>query len=932
MNDDTEQPSPPLKRRRIIRHVLLLDGGRGVCVDSASPEGEGESSNHIQNEQQLRNSSKLGALQSATLPPPNNNVGGQSSSTSSDGCQTRITNAPKMSNSSMPDSNSCVEESLRRIETQARAVISKEDHTAGYVGMAQFYQVNDPSQHQRRIILNKFEDYRTHILKVLNQHSSQANFFSFHGRESLQTIKKELQASTGERFSIIVLFAALSKMVTDGELVQYMSTYALGPKLLVKDHQHQHHGPKILLQNQPQMHQQTIQQQPKRQLQTLYFQYDTASLGLSLQFVNNNSIKVIDIRANATLVKQGDCIVGINGERFHPPIQDTTSYYAAMNLLKTTKRPMLVMFERLVDVPPAGSVCHSKSPMLTAARHSLRATTDGAQVHSTALPHHGAASFQQTSQHGLSTDETHRRLCALIPPQSTYFQNPAPPHTPQYKQTSPNEMNDNTVKEEIIRHNLNPAQIPFIINLNDVWQDSTHLENELTWLSEESAMITPQFANAKIHPDNDEKKMAIPLVLDFAWRHGSLALREQLWEAFPTYTELISALMNTKASGNNATESPGDAKFMLIDAINLFNLHHCNPNIIKLAHLRKEARNAIRALGYRRSEAIERELNAVHTHRFRNAVEELGDNPSVGNGNSIPYYLPAKMEQPRQKRKRIRNADLLIKAALEQDQRGQSGQSKRTKKSVAVTKDIERIAINIPSELTTEEDEVAWLAEESLILLPDNMLKGASASDPNKKITSITSAGLVTKSREVNWDYVVNNASDSLKEELKRIGGIKRRPLQRIIRLHNTEVKCAFTSRRDDVASLLILHGYRRKETINSLPSHELLQTTGMHDILAVKLMRRRRETAKSDVASQEDLRSACNARLGDKEKQSRKKSLKRPKEKKKRSTPKTVASPRKKAKQKSPKRHVPQFSLTQKATSLILTAVEEEIAWVSFN
>ena len=150
---------------------------------------------------------------------------------------------------------------------------------------------------------------------------------------------------------------------------------------------------------------------------------------------------------------------------------------------------------------------------------------------------------------------------------------------------------------------------------------------------------------------------------------------------------------------------------------------------------------------------------------------------------------------------------------------------------------------------------------------------------------------------------------EALNEVFNRNGGLRRRPLQRIIRYHQKEVRCAFARRRDDIASLLLLRGYRRKETEHSLPSNELLVTTGLDKVWAVRLMRRKQTTTGAeDLASAQDLRTACNERVGDRK--SSENVPKQPKEKK------TGV----------------RLDVTQKAQSSILTALEEEIAWVRWQ
>jgi len=452
------------------------------------------------------------------------------------------------------------------------------------------------------------------------------------------------------------------------------------------------------------------------------------------------------------------------------------------------------------------------------------------------------------------------------------------------------------LSKECCSHNLNPAEIPHN-PLDDEY--STPLEKEVAWLTEESEVLLPLSENNAVSGN----KPLLPILLNFAMKHGSLMLREMMWETF---------LSRVSRDSGNVVES--GTRLALVDGYDLLRSCHgseTNYDNDKMRRLRKEARSALQ-LGFMRSESIERELNAIRGIRWREADEE------VGKPGDDKKYGPAKSNQPRHRRKRLKNAafEQVIETALGQD-RNSSSRSLST-------------ASHIPSELTQLEDEVAWLVEESLILLPEDMIDNmnASSTDTSKvrKTQSVVSAGLVTKSSEVNWDYVTTNASEQLKAELKRIGGIKRRPLQRIIRCHLTEVRVAFQKRRDEIASLLLLQGYRRDETKLSLPSHEILVQTGLDKVWAVRLMRRRQNEAATDIASSKDLRLACNARLGGKKHSAKAKAKNPQRPKKKKSLNHAIASPKKSRSLKAAAR----LAVTQRCdTSSILTAGEEEIAWL---
>jgi hypothetical protein len=343
----------------------------------------------------------------------------------------------------------------------------------------------------------------------------------------------------------------------------------------------------------------------------------------------------------------------------------------------------------------------------------------------------------------------------------------------------------------------------------------------------------------------------------------------------------------------NDVEGNTDIDLTLVDGIDL--IKSCtgsqpDPGSEKIIRLRKEACSALH-LWYRRSECIERDLNEIQGLKWREAVEEVGE----------PGYSkePFPTNKRQQRKKRPTNAALLLAA-------GHSLVLPSCYQSDAA------VASQIPSLLTPLEDEIAWLIEESLILLPRDMIVDASMTD-SAKIESMVSAGLVTQC-DINWEYVTRNASENLKDELVKIGGIKRRPLQRIVRWQQREVKVAFQKRRSDI-SLLLLGGYRRHETKLSLPSHEVLVETGLFSVWAVRQMRRRQNEVAEEIVSSNDLRLACNARLGDTHQPA--KSSKRQK-----CLSHISITPM--------KSHVAKLAFVNKARSSTLTADEEEIAWVS--
>ncbi len=256
----------------------------------------------------------------------------------------------------------------------------------------------------------------------------------------------------------------------------------------------------------------------------------------------------------------------------------------------------------------------------------------------------------------------------------------------------------------------------------------------------------------------------------------------------------------------------------------------------KIRHLRGDVQRVVFNLGFRRSSSIERELNVFLSERVVDAVGEVATNK------------PPRRQRIR--RKRLLNDDLILTA-------DEVNQSVRT--TAKTLDEIISIARNVPSELSDLEDEVAFLIEESLMLLPDHMLAGSA--DQQKIITSVISAGLTTQhDDDINWNYVCEHASQQLKEVLEN-KGIKRRPLQRIIRYHEAEVRVAFERRRVEICKLLILDGYRREQTRAYLPSNDLLKQVGLLNVMKVRLKYRLRSCGSSEQATKKDLRAACNTR-----------------------------------------------------------------------
>ena len=264
--------------------------------------------------------------------------------------------------------------------------------------------------------------------------------------------------------------------------------------------------------------------------------------------------------------------------------------------------------------------------------------------------------------------------------------------------------------------------------------------------------------------------------------------------------------------------------------------------------LRRDVHRVVFNLGFRRSSSIERELNAVLATRIVNAI-----------GGE-------QQQRQRRRRKRLLKDDLIVTS----DEVNQS--LRMNEKTV---EDVARIAATVPTELTNLEDEIAFLVEESLILLPRSMLVNPAGNVPQKITTSVMSVGLSTQhDDDINWEFVGTNASEQLKQFITTVG-IKRRPLQRLIRYHEMEVRVAFEKRRVEICKLLVLNGYRREQTIANLPSHALLEQVGLSNVLKVRLRNRLRSNETSQhIASKQDLRAACNIRQNKKRRSNSKRDI----------------------------------------------------------
>ena len=350
---------------------------------------------------------------------------------------------------------------------------------------------------------------------------------------------------------------------------------------------------------------------------------------------------------------------------------------------------------------------------------------------------------------------------------------------------------------------LNPAPIP-INPLEELSQQPTSLQRELAWLIEETALLIPSIPKEKNQ-----------MLFDIAWLFGSLKLRQLLFQNHPSLAA-------------KKLDDPTRNRFAVIDANQL--LLFDTGDIKFFRHLRREAREGLN-LGFRRSDSLGKLINNVRRFRLRKALEERGDN----NDQSFDALATGKLR--RKQRRRAKKVDQCSNI------------------SVLSSAELEKIALDKPIVLSDVEEEIAWLCEESLLLIPEFSAQQC-----------LISAGLVTKAPDVDWNYVAKYASQTLRVEFQRTRGtISNRTLQRVVRMSNIHVRVAFKKRREIIANLITIGHYRRNETRDVLPSQNMLIQTGYIDILKAKLMRRMQQSCKThELASDQDLRAACNRRLSD--------------------------------------------------------------------
>lgn len=382
------------------------------------------------------------------------------------------------------------------------------------------------------------------------------------------------------------------------------------------------------------------------------------------------------------------------------------------------------------------------------------------------------------------------------------------------------------------------ASVPYD-PISDEWELSTPLEREAAWLAEESHLLMPSDGTM-------DDPTRLPLVLDFAWAHGSPQLREGLMANHPSE---VNSMLKTRKHTSDHSNAVRDGSLVVVDAC----IFLSRGNLDGIFHrLRGGARDALR-LGYRRSESIE---------------IALGTRPST---TKSTRKVPLRYQ--RRPISRLKNGDIVVGGALPDTMKPADGMMTSSLFDAAkTTNEMDVVASSVPSELRELEEEVAWLVEESLIFMPQ--CTTSTEKDPPEQSKAVISSG-PTQPSEVDWPYVRRHASVPLGELMERVGD--RRPLQRIVRSHDKDVRVSFSKRRDEIFRLL-LGGYRRFKTQHDLPNHERLVHSGMAHILEVRRARYRHFGGGS-AQEPESVGSACKLRLTDMTNSPRKRKFKREKQ-----------------------------------------------------
>ena len=349
------------------------------------------------------------------------------------------------------------------------------------------------------------------------------------------------------------------------------------------------------------------------------------------------------------------------------------------------------------------------------------------------------------------------------------------------------------------------AMVPYD-PISEEWKLSSTLEREVAWLAEESRLLMPSSGMM-------DDSTRLPLVLDFAWTHGSLRLRHGLMANLPSE---VNSMLKLGKHTHNDSNGGRDGSSVVVDGS-----FFLSPGKVDgvFDRLRGDARDALR-LGYRRTEMIEIALGARLSMimSMQKAASWSRRRPisRLKNGDIIWGGMPPDIVKP---------TDVTMTSS--------SFDAAKTSTKMDV------VALSVPPELNDLEEEAAWLVEESLIFMPHSTV--SAGNDPACPSTAeqtkmIISSG-PTQPSEVNWPYVCRHASVPLGKLIERVGD--RRPLQRIIRSHDKEVRVSFTKRRDEIFRL-ILGGYRRFKTQHDLPNHESLVNSGVAHILEVRHARYR--------------------------------------------------------------------------------------------
>jgi hypothetical protein len=252
------------------------------------------------------------------------------------------------------------------------------------------------------------------------------------------------------------------------------------------------------------------------------------------------------------------------------------------------------------------------------------------------------------------------------------------------------------------------GRVPYDLISNE-WKLSTPLEREVAWLAEESRLLMPSSGMM-----DDSRRL--PLVLDFAWTHGSPKLRHGLMANLPS--EVNSMLKLGKHTQNNSNGSR-DGSSVVVDGYFFRSLGNLDGVFDRL---RGDARDAFR-LGYRRTEMIEIVLGS-----------RLNMMMSMKKAASWSRKRPIS---------RLKNGDIISDGTPPDIMKPTDEMTTSSSFDAKTSNKMNVVASSVPRKLNDLEEEAAWLVEESLIFIPHSTVSakndpacGPSTAEQTKMVIS----------------------------------------------------------------------------------------------------------------------------------------------------------------------------------------------------